>query len=97
MTLHDLSPWMNRGWHHAADRVRRRTPLLIRLGIATMVVTDSEAVRRQAIDYFRIHPDRIARCRWRLRRDFGRLLVLRRPSLTFCMSARWSRAKIFRC
>src|SRR2546426_1392963 len=32
--------------------------LLIRLGIATMIVTDSEAVRRQAIEYFRIHPDR---------------------------------------
>ncbi len=60
MTLHDLSPWMNSGWHHAAERVRSRTPLLIRLGIATMIVTDSEAVRRQAIDHFRIHPDRIA-------------------------------------
>jgi len=59
MTLHDLSPWMNSGWHHAADRVRRRTPLLIRLGIATMIVTDSESVRRQSIDHFRIHPDRI--------------------------------------
>ena len=59
MSLHDLSPWMDRAWHHAADRVRRRTPLLIRLGIATMIVTDSEAVRRQAIEYFRIHPDRI--------------------------------------
>src|SRR3954468_23396384 len=21
MTLHDLSPWMNSGWHHAAERV----------------------------------------------------------------------------
>src|SRR5258708_6190250 len=59
MTLHDLSPWMNRAWHHAADRVRRRTPLLIRLGIATMIVTDSEAVRRQAIEHFRIRADRI--------------------------------------
>ena len=59
MTLHDLSPWMDRGWHHAADRVRRRTPLLIRLGIATMIVTDSEAVRRQAMEHFRIHPERI--------------------------------------
>ena len=52
MSLHDLSPSMDRAWHHAADRVRRRTPLLIRLGIATMIVTDSEAVRRQAIEYF---------------------------------------------
>jgi alpha-1,3-rhamnosyl/mannosyltransferase len=60
LTLHDLSPWMNREWHHAADRVRRRTPLLIRLGIATMILTDTEAVRRQAIGHFRIQPDRVA-------------------------------------
>ena len=60
MALHDLSPWMDDAWHHAADRVRGRTPLLLGLGIATMIVTDSEAVRRQAIDRFRINPDRIA-------------------------------------
>jgi glycosyltransferase involved in cell wall biosynthesis len=60
MTLHDLSPWMDPGWHFAAERVRGRTPLLIELGCATMVVTDTEAVRRQAIERFRIHPGRIA-------------------------------------
>jgi glycosyltransferase involved in cell wall biosynthesis len=60
LTLHDLSPWMNRRWHHAADRVRRRTPLLIKLGIATMILTDTEAVRRQAIEHFKIQPDRVA-------------------------------------
>src|SRR5690348_13504980 len=27
LTLHDLSPWMNAGWHHAAARIRKRTPL----------------------------------------------------------------------
>jgi len=59
MSLHDLSPWMDRSWHHAADRVRRRAPALIGLGIATMIVTDSEAVRRQAIEHFRINPERI--------------------------------------
>jgi len=60
MALHDLSPWMDEAWHHAAGRVRRRTPLLIGLGAATMIVTDSEAVRKQAINRFRISPDRIA-------------------------------------
>jgi glycosyltransferase involved in cell wall biosynthesis len=60
LTLHDLSPWMDPGWHFAADRVRARTPLLIELGCATMIVTDTEAVRRQAIERFRIHPGRIA-------------------------------------
>jgi glycosyltransferase involved in cell wall biosynthesis len=59
MTLHDLSPWMDNTWHHAADRVRSRAPALIQLGIATMIITASESVRRQAIAHFRIHPDRI--------------------------------------
>jgi glycosyltransferase involved in cell wall biosynthesis len=59
LTLHDLSPWMDEKWHHAADRVRRRTPLLLELGVATMIVTPGEAVRRQAIERFRLRPDRV--------------------------------------
>ncbi|HMD71694.1 MAG TPA: glycosyltransferase family 1 protein [Bryobacteraceae bacterium] len=59
LTLHDLSPWMNPGWHRAAQRVRRRTPALLELGIATMVVTPGETVRRQAIERFRLRPDRV--------------------------------------
>ena len=59
LTLHDLSPWMDAAWHIDADRVRQRTPLLIGLGSATMILTPSEAVRKQAIDRFRIHPHRI--------------------------------------
>src|SRR6266849_6324767 len=59
MTLHDLSPWMDRGWHHDADRVRRRAPFLIGLGIATIIVTDSEAVRKQSIEDFHLNPARI--------------------------------------
>src|SRR5204863_7981215 len=45
LTLHDLSPWMNQRWHHAAARVKRRTPALLELGIATMIVTPGEAIR----------------------------------------------------
>jgi len=59
MTLHDLSPWMDRSWHHAANRVRRIAPVLIGLGVPTMIITDSEAVRLQAIERFRINPNRI--------------------------------------
>jgi glycosyltransferase involved in cell wall biosynthesis len=59
LTLHDLSPWLEPRWHHAAGRVRRRTPVLLELGIATMIVTPSEAVRKQAIERFRLHPGRI--------------------------------------
>jgi glycosyltransferase involved in cell wall biosynthesis len=60
LTLHDLSPWMDPAWQRDAGRIRQRTPVLIRMRVATMVVTVSEAVRRQAIDYFGIHPRRIA-------------------------------------
>ena len=59
LTLHDLSPWLNPAWHHAAQRVRRRTPVLLELGIATMVVTPSETVRKHTIARFRLAPERI--------------------------------------
>lgn len=59
LVLHDLSPWMDPAWHHAADRVRRRTPPLAGLGIATMIVTGTEAVRRQALEAFRVPPSRV--------------------------------------
>lgn len=60
MTLHDLSPWMDSSWHSEADRVRNRTPMLLRLGLATMVITPSEAVRQQAIQRFRLDAHRVA-------------------------------------
>jgi glycosyltransferase involved in cell wall biosynthesis len=60
LTLHDLSPWLDPAWHHAAGRVRRRTPPLLERGIATMIVTPGEAIRKAAIDRFRLQPDRVA-------------------------------------
>jgi len=59
LTLHDLSPWMDPSWHKYSDRVRKRTPMLLRLGLASMVITPSEPVRRQAIDRFHLQPDRV--------------------------------------
>lgn len=59
LTLHDLSPWLDEGWRRGAERVRRRTPPLLRLGLATMIVTPSEAVRRQAIDRFGLPGPRV--------------------------------------
>lgn len=59
MTLHDLSPWLDPGWHTEADRVRRRTPMLLRLGLATMVITPTAAIRRAAIERFHLPPDRV--------------------------------------
>jgi glycosyltransferase involved in cell wall biosynthesis len=59
MTLHDLSPWMDPGWHVEADRVRNRTPMLLRLGLAAMVITPSEAVREQALARFHLQPNRV--------------------------------------
>jgi glycosyltransferase involved in cell wall biosynthesis len=58
LTLHDLSPWMDPRWHHSAKRVRRRTPLLLDR-IATMIITPGDTVRRQAIEHFRLQPDRV--------------------------------------
>ncbi len=59
LTLHDLSPWMDERWHHAARRVRRRTPVLLEAGLATMIITPTELVRKQAIEQFRLRPDRV--------------------------------------
>jgi glycosyltransferase involved in cell wall biosynthesis len=57
VTIHDLSPWLNPAWHFEAERVRKRTPAMLRL--ATMIVTPSEAVRREAMDRFRLKPERV--------------------------------------
>ena len=60
LSLHDLSPWMDARWHGpGVERVRRRTPWLLRMGLATMVLTLSEAVRRQAIAKFGLDPARV--------------------------------------
>jgi len=59
MTLHDLSPWMDPIWQPDAIRVRRRTPRLLRMGLATMIITPTEAVRRAAIERFGLQPDRV--------------------------------------
>src|SRR6266478_3217195 len=59
VTVHDLSPWMNPDWHHAAHRVRQRTPPLLGLRIATMIITLTKAVRAQVIESFLIAPARV--------------------------------------
>ena len=59
MTFHDLSPWLDPTWHSEAERVRTRTPMLLRLGLATMLITHSEAIKRQAMERFRIPEQRI--------------------------------------
>jgi glycosyltransferase involved in cell wall biosynthesis len=59
LTLHDLSPWATEPWRAASSRVRRRTPLLLRFGFATMIVTPTEAIRRSAIERFRLAPERV--------------------------------------
>jgi glycosyltransferase involved in cell wall biosynthesis len=59
LTLHDLSPWMDPRWHQLAGRVQRRTPLLLDLGLATMVITPGETVRKQVIERFRLKTDRV--------------------------------------
>jgi glycosyltransferase involved in cell wall biosynthesis len=56
VTVHDLSPWMGL----APDGfIRRRARYQLGWNLATMVITPSEAVRRQFIAEFRWHPDRV--------------------------------------
>ena len=52
MTLHDLSPWRTESQAETSERVRRRTPVLLRLGLASIVITPSEAIRREAMARF---------------------------------------------
>ena len=59
MTLHDLSPWRAGPDRDASRRVRRRTPWLLRLGLADLVITPTEAVAREAVVRFGVEPDRI--------------------------------------
>jgi glycosyltransferase involved in cell wall biosynthesis len=54
MTIHDLSPWRFAG--PGSARVRRRTPWLLRCGLATMIITPSEAIRREVLAAFPMVP-----------------------------------------
>ena len=55
MTIHDLSPWRTGG----SARVRRRTPWLLRFGLAAMIVTPSQAIRRELLNTFPVSPEEV--------------------------------------
>jgi glycosyltransferase involved in cell wall biosynthesis len=58
VTIHDLSPWLNPAWHKiGASRVRDRSPRMI--GLATMILTPTQAVRKEVIERFHVAPERI--------------------------------------
>jgi glycosyltransferase involved in cell wall biosynthesis len=59
LTIHDLSPWRNPEWHDSAGRVRRRTPWLVRFRRARMILTVSEAVRKEIISHFGMRPEQV--------------------------------------
>jgi glycosyltransferase involved in cell wall biosynthesis len=75
MTVHDLSPWSD--WQPDAGRVRRRTPALLRLGLARMVITPSEAVRREVIGRFGLRPERVVAVPLAASQAFRRLVSRR--------------------
>ncbi|MBM3810818.1 MAG: glycosyltransferase family 4 protein [Acidimicrobiia bacterium] len=58
ITVHDLSPFLPGRPAGVSARVSRRTPFLVGLGLATIVVTPTEVIRRQAIEHFGLHPSR---------------------------------------
>ncbi|MCL6544780.1 MAG: glycosyltransferase family 4 protein [Bryobacteraceae bacterium] len=71
-TVHDVSPWMEQ-WAEMRDGlsgagtqrrksssfVRSRAGLQIAVGLASMVLTPTEAVRKEVVEYFRVHPSRV--------------------------------------
>jgi alpha-1,3-rhamnosyl/mannosyltransferase len=59
LTIHDLSPWRDPAWHAGADRVRMRTPWLIRLKRARMILTVSDAIRQEIVSRFQVPADRV--------------------------------------
>lgn len=63
LTIHDLSPWRDPAWHpdtqENAGRVRKRTPWLVRLGRASIILTVSEAMRREIISHFHLKPEKV--------------------------------------
>ena len=59
LTLHDLSPWKTEPWGAGSARVRHRTPWLLRMGVATMVITPTEAVRGEAMTFFGLAATRV--------------------------------------
>jgi glycosyltransferase involved in cell wall biosynthesis len=64
MTIHDLSPWVTAqwiddAWRTRTARVRKRVPWMIRTGAARHIITPSEAIRREVINFFRIDPARV--------------------------------------
>lgn len=83
MTLHDLSPWLDRTWQPSAGRIRRRTPILLRTGLATMTITPTEAIRRAAIDRFRVAPDRIVAVPLAASKHFHRVISPPAPTPYF--------------
>jgi glycosyltransferase involved in cell wall biosynthesis len=58
MTIHDCSPWLEGERRQtAADRIRRRTRWTLRS--ATLVITPTEAVRREVLERFKLAPSRV--------------------------------------
>jgi glycosyltransferase involved in cell wall biosynthesis len=64
VTLLDLSPWIradwvDEDWRTISTRVRQRGAAAVVLGLAGMVITLTEAVRREAIERFRLHASKV--------------------------------------
>jgi glycosyltransferase involved in cell wall biosynthesis len=59
MTVHDLSPWLDKTWQPDSARIRRRTAMLLRMRVPAMLLTPTEAIRRAVIDRFRFPGDRV--------------------------------------
>jgi len=87
LTLHDLSPWMDERWHHAAHRVRRRTPVLFELGLATMVITPGENARESWNGVFSMYSAAATGSETRAKRSPARMRFM--DALLGCIVRKW--------
>jgi glycosyltransferase involved in cell wall biosynthesis len=73
VTIHDLSPLLHSDTHREelVRRARLRLPAMARA--ATMIITDSESVRREVCEHFHLTPDRVAAVPLAPRRAFRRV------------------------
>jgi glycosyltransferase involved in cell wall biosynthesis len=88
LTIHDLSPWREKDWqidtHNAdADRVRWRTPWLVRLRRARVILTVSEAVRDEVIKHFHLDAERVRAVPLAASASFRPMVSTSRPQKPF--------------
>ena len=98
MTLHDLSPWaegpwVDKAWRARSARIRKSVPWLLRTRAARHIITDSEAIRSEAIRRFSLDPSRISAIPLAAANRFRPRQVDRPGAPYFLYAGMWERRK----